>query len=100
MRDISVVVVDDSASVVPIKSPTMPAPSEAAKESNAESQSKPDSRAIQVQSRIRVPTGKKRHRGSIHQPGIVLRHVNHVRSCRLNHDRLPFVAYVLLGRGV
>ena len=36
VRDVGVVVIDDSTVVVPIVSPMMPAPAEAGKESNAE----------------------------------------------------------------
>ena len=46
MRDVRVVVVDDSPVVVPIVSPVVPTPAEAAKQPNAESQSETDSRAI------------------------------------------------------
>jgi hypothetical protein len=43
MRDVRVVVVDDSPAVVPIESPIVPAPAEAAKQPNLEAQSKTDS---------------------------------------------------------
>src|SRR5580700_5466786 len=75
MRDVRVVVVDDSPAVMPIESPVVPTPSEAAKQPNAESQPETDPRAGQEEPRIRIPTGKDRQRSPINHPGIILRYV-------------------------
>src|SRR5437879_2842114 len=100
MRDVGVVVVDDSPVVMPIISPVVPTPAEAAKESDPKAQSKSDSWAVQEKSWIRIPTGENGEGVPIHQPGIVLRYVNHVGRCGLNDDRFSLSTYLLLGRRV
>lgn len=66
MRDVGVVIVDDSAVVVPIVSPVVPTPTEAGKQSNSKSQSKSQPWAVQEKSRIGIPTWEDRQRSSIH----------------------------------
>ena len=100
VRDVRVVVVDDSAVVVPIVSPVVPTPAEAGKHSNSEAQSKSDSRAVQEKPRVRIPAGEDSEWIAICEPGIVLRYVNHVGSYRLNNDRFSLCTYFLLRRGV
>src|SRR5260370_42537262 len=100
MRSVCVVLEFASTAVVPIVSPPVPTPAEACKQSDSEAQSKTDSWAVEKESGVRIPTGENTYRRPIHQPGIVLRHVNHVRLCRLNDDRFSLSAYLLLGRGV
>src|SRR5437667_9805111 len=78
IRDESVVVENGSPAVMPIESPMVKTPAETAEESDPESQPKTDPRAVQEEPRIRVPTREDRQRNPIHQPGIVLRHVNYV----------------------
>ena len=88
VRDVRIVVVDDSAAAAPIKSPIVPTPAEAAIESNTEAQSKTNSRAVQKKPRIRIPSGEDSQWSPVDQPGIILWDVNRVCSCRFNDDRL------------
>src|SRR5271156_1566600 len=99
VRDVSVVVVVHSATVVPIVSPVVPAPAEAAKKSNPKAEPKSDSGAVQEKSGIRIPTGEHGQRIPVHQPRIVFGYINHVCRCRFNDDRLSLGFYFLLGRG-
>ena len=55
MRDIRVVVILYSPAVVPIESPIVPTPAEAAKEADPEAQSKTDAGTIPKKSWIRIP---------------------------------------------
>ena len=100
MRDVRVVVENGSPAVMPIESPMLKTPAEAAEESDSESQSKSDSWTAQKESWIRIPTREYSQRGPIHQPRVVLRYVNHVGGCRFDDDRFPLSTYLLLGRGV
>ena len=60
VRNVGVVVVNDSDVVVPIVIPMVPTPAEAAKESDPETESKTDPGAIQEESRIGIPAGEDR----------------------------------------
>ena len=100
VREIRVVVKFNSAVMAPIEIPMVPSPTEAAEEPDAESKPEADARAIEIESRIRIPAGKHRQRSAVHDPRIILRHVNDVRLCGLDHDRLPFGFYILLGSTV
>src|SRR5260370_38000750 len=71
IRNVGVVVVYHSPCVVPIVSPVVPAPAEAAKVADSKAKPKTYSWAIQEKSRIRIPTGEDRHGRPINQPGIV-----------------------------
>src|SRR5258707_9459643 len=68
VREVRVVVVDDSAVVAPIESPMAPTPTKAAEQSNSETQPEINSRRIPVKSRIRIPTGEHGQRRPIYQP--------------------------------
>src|SRR6266853_1075125 len=98
VRDVGIVVVDDSPFVVPIVVPMVPTPAEAAEESDPESQSKTDPRAIPKESRIRIPAREDRQGIPVHEPGIVLRDINHVARRGLDNDRVSLGAYLLLVR--
>src|SRR6267154_3489578 len=100
IRNVGVVVVDNPTFVVPIVSPMVPAPAEAAKVADSKAQPKTYPWTIQEKSRIRIPTGEDRQRRAVDQPGIVLRHVNQVCLGRLNHDGFPLVTYLFLGRSI
>src|SRR5258707_8775502 len=66
VRDVTVVVVVNSAAVAPVVPPVVPTPAEASKKSNPKAQPKSDSWAIQEKSRIRIPTGKDGQRIPVH----------------------------------
>ena len=78
MRDERVVVEDDSPAAAPIEIPMVKTPAEAGEKPNPEAQSKTYSRSVQEKSRIRIPTGEYSQRGSVCQPWIILRDVNHL----------------------
>src|SRR6202021_1033512 len=100
MRDVRVVVVNHPSAAVPIVAPIGPAPAEAAKQSNAKTQSKTDPQTSQEQPGIGIPTGESSQRIPVYQPWIVLRYVHYVRRRRLNDDRLTLSSHVLLRRGL
>src|ERR1700676_5331858 len=93
--DISVVVVDDSV-VMPVISPVVPAPAESTIEADSKAEAKCNSRTAKVESGIRIPSRPDPDRSSIHEPGIILRHVDNLRVCRLDHDGLPLLAHLFL----
>jgi hypothetical protein len=98
--DPRIVVVNNPPAVVPVVSPVVPSPPEAAEESDAEPQSEGDSRAIQKQSWIRIPAGKDCERSTVYQPRIVLGYVDLVGHSRLNYDRFIFGGHLLLCHGI
>ena len=63
-----------------------------------EAQAKTDSGTVEEKPGVRIPTGKNGQRRAIHQPWIVFRNVNHVRSRQFDDDRLSLSTYFLLGR--
>src|ERR1700722_2027696 len=100
MRDVRVVVVNHPSAAVPVVAPIVPATAEAAKQSNAKTQSKTDPQTSQEQPGIGIPTGESSQRIPVYQPWIVLRYVHYVRRRRLNDDRLTLSSHVLLRRGL
>ena len=93
--DVGVVVENDSVAV-PIVSPVVPAPAEAAEEADAIAEAKRNSRSGKIQPWIPIPTRPDPDRLSIHEPGIIFRHVNNLRIGRLDHDRLSLLGHGLL----
>ena len=93
--DVAVVVEDDSVAM-PVISPVVPSPAKAAKEADAKAEAKRNSRPGKVQSWIPIPARPNSEGLAIDQPGIVCRHINHLRISRLDHDRLPLLGHSLL----
>src|SRR5229473_2999927 len=89
---VSVVVVNDIV-VMPVGAPMVPAPAESAKIADSKAQPKRDSRALEEQSRIPIPTWPNPDGLSIGKPGIILRHVNDLRVGRFDHNGLPLIAH-------
>src|SRR5438270_5344172 len=100
VRYVGVVVVDDPPAVVPIESPVVPTPAEAAEGPDAKAEPETDSRAIQVESGIGIPTGEHRQGSPVSHPRIILRHIDNVSLRRFDDDRSPLRFYLLLRRGV
>jgi hypothetical protein len=73
---------------VPISSPAVPAPAEATKETDTNSHAEPDPRPIEEEARNPDPTRIEREGITVDDPGIVFRHINDLRICRFNHDRI------------
>ena len=92
---VSVVVVDDSV-VMPIISPVVPAPAEAAEEADSEAEAKRNTRSGKVQSWIPIPVRPRPDRISIHEPGVIFRHVNDLRIGGFDHNGLPLLSDVFL----
>ena len=93
--DIRVVVVDYPVAM-PIASPVMPAPTIPSEETDAEPDSKSDPRSGKEDSRHRVPARIGDDRLAIHEPGIIGRHVDHLRIGRFNDDGVRLSRYLLL----
>src|ERR1700730_13547981 len=93
--DVGVIVEDDSVAT-PIVSPVVPSPAIAAKEADAKAQAKCNSRSGKVQPWIPIPAWPDPDWLSIHEPGVIFRHVNNLRIGRLDHDRLSLLGHGLL----
>src|SRR5579872_5135090 len=91
-----VVVVEANVVMVPVISPVVPAPTKSAKETNSKPEAKRDSRPFQIQSWIPVPVRPYTDRISVDQPWIILRHINNLGLCWLDHNGLPFVTHIFL----
>jgi hypothetical protein len=95
--DVSAVVKHDPV-IVPIVSPVSPAPTKSAKEADSKAQAKRNSRNSKVKSRIGIPARPNPDRLSVHEPGVILRNVNHLRVSRFDHNVLSLLAYLFLVR--
>jgi hypothetical protein len=93
--DVGVVVERDSVAM-PVVSPVVPAPAIAAKEADAKAQAKRNSRSGKIQPWIPIPAWPDPDWLSIHEPGVIFRHVNNLRIGRLDHDRLCLLGHGLL----
>src|SRR4029077_16226350 len=91
VRHVAVVIELDIV-VMPIRSPMVPTPTEAAKEADSEAEAPSQPWSGKVQSWIPIPAWPHGKRLSIHEPRIVLRNVNHFRVGGLNHNRLSLIA--------
>ena len=85
--DVRLIAVSQAVSM-PIRSPVMPPPAEIAEEADPDPHSKHDPRPIEVEARSPNPTGVECNRITVDCPGIVFRHVNDLRICRFNDNRL------------
>src|SRR5207248_2995531 len=98
-RDVGVVVEDDGA-MTPVASPVAPSPAEAREEPDPEAYAEDDSRLGDEQARIRIPPRPRDDRRAVHEPWIVLRHVDDLGIRRLDHDLGSLLDDLLLWRGV
>src|SRR6202020_2285155 len=92
------VVVEENSMPTPVVSPVSPAPAKSAKEADSKAEAKRDSRAANVESRIRIPARPDSDGSSVHQPRVILRHVNNLRVGGFDHNGLPLLTYFLLRR--
>ena len=95
VRDIPVVVVDYPAAV-PVVSPVMPSPPKSSEETDAKSKTERDCRAGKKDPGNWNPAGVGNNRGSVHEPRIIGRYVDHIRVGRFDNDRLVLSGYILL----
>src|SRR5271156_4439075 len=87
VRDVRVIAVNHAVSM-PVRTPAVPPPAEATVETDANSEAEPDSRPIVVEARNPTPTRVVVERITIDDPRIVFRHINDLRICRFNDDRI------------
>ena len=85
--DVRVMVVNQAVSV-PIRSPAVPPPAETTEETDTNSQAEPDPRSIEEKARNPNPTRIEREGITVDDPGVVFRHINDLRICWFNHDRI------------
>src|SRR6266446_5471430 len=90
------VVVISYGSVVPIRSPMMPAPSITSVEADSEADPERQIRAAIPNSGVWVPPRPRYYRTSVNQPRIIRGDVNDFGASRLNDDGRAFVRYGLL----
>src|SRR6266849_3080169 len=95
VRDVGVVVVD-RCSAVPVVSPVMPAPSISSEKAEPEADSKSNPRSGQEYPRHRIPTRIRDDRLTVHEPGVIGRHVDHFRVSRFDDDCVALSCYLLL----
>src|SRR5882762_4098801 len=87
VRDVPVMVVHHIVSV-PIGSPVMPAPADAAEYTDSNTQAEHNPRAIDIETGNPIPPGVVLEGRPIDIPRIVFGHVNNFRIRRRNRDRL------------
>src|ERR1700732_4957048 len=75
MGEVRVIAVNQAVSV-PIRSPVVPPPAEAAEETNTNSHTEPDPRSVEEESRGPNPTRIERERITVDYPWVVLRHIH------------------------
>jgi hypothetical protein len=93
--DIGAVVIDHPMAV-PVAIPVMPAPTIPSEETDAEPDSKSDSRSGQEDSRHRVPAWIRDDWLAIHEPRIIGGYIDDLRVGRFDDDGVPLRRYLLL----
>ena len=93
-------VIENRVVMMPIATPVAPTPRVAAKISDAKAISEKDDRAVVPNPRIRIPTGPRGNRASVHNPRIVRRNVDDFRADWFNLDVGAFRRCALLRRWV
>src|ERR1700693_4331986 len=74
----------------------MPAPPKSPEKADSESHSKSNSHSGQEDAGLWIPAGICNDRFTVHEPGIVLGHVDHFGIGRFNHDGVALCRYLLL----
>ncbi len=74
----------------------MPAPPKSSEEADPEADSKSNPRSGQEDPRHGIPAWICDDRLAIHEPGIIGRHIDHLRTGRFNDDRLALRRYLFL----
>ena len=95
VRNVGVVVVD-RCSAVPVVSPVMPAPPISSKKTEPEADSKSNPRSGQEDPGHGIPAWIRDDRLTVHEPGIIGRHVDHFRVGRFDDNRAALRRYLLL----
>ena len=95
VRYVSVMVVNNVV-VMPVRPPMVPSPAKPAEVADSKTEAKPNSRASKIQPWVRIPTRPDPDRSSIRKPGVVLRHVHHLRVRRFDHNGFSVIAHLFL----
>src|SRR6266849_10561856 len=99
MGEVRVIAVNQ-ATPVPIRSPVVPPPAEAAEETDTNSNTEPDPRPVEEEARNPNPTWVELERTTVDDPRIVLRHIHDLRICRINDDRISLGRHGFLRRAL
>src|SRR5260370_39603899 len=97
MGEVRVIAVNQ-AMPVPIRSPVVPPPAEAAEETDTNSNTEADPRPVEEEARNANPIRIERERITVDDPRIVLRHIHDLRICRFNDDRISLGRHGFLRR--
>jgi len=95
VRDVGVVVVNHRMAM-PVASPMVPAPAKSSEEADSEADSKSNPRSSQEDPRHGIPARIGDDRLAVHKPGIIGRHVDHLRIGWLDDDSVALSCYLLL----
>src|SRR5216683_7550926 len=95
VRNVGVVVVD-RCSAVPVVSPVMPAPPISSEKAEPEADSESNPRSGQEDPGHGIPAWIRDDRLTVHEPGIIGRHVDHFRVGRFNDDCVALSRYLFL----
>src|ERR671924_494983 len=90
------VVVEDDGVVIPVSSPAVPPPTKPGKEADSKAYAERNSRPRNIQPWIPKPPWPGDDGRSIHDPRVVLRHVDDLRVGWFNHDGLPLLGHLFL----
>src|SRR5580693_7259986 len=93
--DVGVVVVDHPMAM-PVAPPVVPAPSVSSEETDAEPDSETNPHSSHEDPRLGIPAWIRDNRPTVHEPGIVGRHVDHFRVDRFDDEGVPLGRYFLL----
>ena len=93
--DVGVVVVDYPVAM-PVASPVMPAPPISSEKADPQADSKSNPRSAQEDPRHGIPAWIGDDRLAVHEPGIIGRHVDHLRIGRFDDDSAALSCYLLL----
>src|SRR5258708_4935873 len=95
MRDVGVMV-EECSTVMPVVPPVAPAPPISPEEAETKSNTKGKADAAPKDPGHRIPARIGNDRRPVHEPGIVRRHVDHLRVGRFDDDRVALRRYLLL----
>src|ERR1700676_4058396 len=90
------VMVEECSTVMPVVSPVAPAPPKASEVSDSKSNTERESHAAPKNSGHRIPPGVSDDRRTVHEPRIVGRNIDPLRTSRLDDDRASLCGYLFL----
>src|SRR5258708_12760867 len=90
------VVVEQDVMTAPVESPVVPSPAKATEVPDSKTKTETYNGPRIEDARNRIPPRPRNQRGSVHQPGIVLRNVHDLGIRGFNDDGLPLRCYRFL----